>query len=60
MDYNLSIIMLPSIISGVSFGGIVLKIMPDLVINTAYVTVMSVTGISLTKKLVTMYKHETK
>lgn len=58
VDYNLSIIMLPSIISGVSFGGIFIRIMPDIVINSAYVIVMSITGISLTRKLIKIYRQE--
>ena len=36
VDYDFGIIMLPGIVSGVSLGGIVHSLMPELVINIAY------------------------
>jgi len=47
VDYNLAIIMLPAIISGVSVGGIINKILPGLVVRISYTVLLLYTGCSL-------------
>ena len=44
VDYNMAVIMLPLIISGVSFGVILNMIMPDFIISLSFVLLLSYLG----------------
>jgi uncharacterized membrane protein YfcA len=59
VDLNLAVIMLPLIISGVSFGVILNIIMPDLIIVFAFVALLSYLGRGVLKKGLGLYKKET-
>jgi len=50
VDYNLAIVMLPAIISGVSVGGIVHKLLPALIINVCYILLLAFLLSTLFKK----------
>ena len=41
VDYNLAIIMLPTIISGVSCGAIISKLFPAIIINLSYIILLT-------------------
>jgi len=58
VELNLSIIMLPLIISGVSFGVLLNAMMPSIIIVIVYVTVLSYLGIGVLKKAIIIYKRE--
>lgn len=59
VDLNLACIMLPLIISGVSFGVILNIIMPDLIISLCFVGLLSYLGYGVLKKAIGMRKKET-
>ena len=58
VDLNLAVIMLPMIISGVSVGVIINIVMPDLVICTFFVVLLSYLGSGVVKKAVNLRRIE--
>ena len=58
VDLNLSIIMLPLIISGVSIGVIVNLIMPNVVVMACYVVLLTYILFNMVKKTKTIYAKE--
>ena len=58
VDMNLSIIMLPLIVSGVSFGVILNVIFPEIIIVTLYVCLLGFLGYELFFKARTLYRKE--
>lgn len=58
VDMNLSILMLPLIISGVSIGVILNILFPDLVIIASYAIGLALLGRGACKKAVILYKSE--
>ena len=58
IDMNLSILMLPLIISGVSIGVILNILFPDLIIIASYALGLAVLGSGACKKAVILYKSE--
>jgi len=59
VDYNLAIVMLPAIISGVSVGGIVHKLLPALLINVCYILLLAFLLSTLFKKFLAIRAAET-
>lgn len=59
VDQNLAAIMLPMIISGVSFGIILNIMMPELVISALYATLLTYFGFGLFNKGLDLYRKET-
>mgnify|MGYP006105654035 CR=1 FL=1 len=59
VDYSLAIVMLPGIISGVSFGGIVHKLAPALIINICYIVLLAFLLSTLFKKFMAIRDVET-
>ena len=59
VDLNMACIMLPLIISGVSFGVILNILMPDLIIQASFVGLLSYLGYGVLKKAFFLYKTET-
>ena len=59
VDYNLAIVMLPSIISGVSVGAILHKIFPELIINVCYILLLAFLLSTLFKKFLAIRNVET-
>ena len=58
VDYDYGIIMLPGIISWVSFGGIVHSLMPELVIDISYFTLLTIVQfIGIRKMIMIMLKE---
>lgn len=59
VDYNLAIVMLPAIISGVSVGGVINKLLPGLIINVSYIVLLAFLLFTLSKKLMQIRAAET-
>ena len=59
VDMNLALIMLPLIISGVSFGVMLNMIMPDIIIVLCFVGLLIYLGYGVLKKGIGLYKKET-
>jgi uncharacterized membrane protein YfcA len=59
VDYNLAIVMLPAIISGVSVGGIIHRLLPALIINVFYIVLLAFLLSTLFKKFMAIRKAET-
>jgi uncharacterized membrane protein YfcA len=59
VDMNLAVIMLPLIISGVSFGVMLNIIMPDSIIVICFVGLLTYLGYGVLKKGLGLYKKET-
>ena len=59
VDLNLAVIMLPLIISGVSFGVMLNMIMPDIIIVICFVGLLSYLGYGVLKKGLILFKKET-
>merc|ERR1712166_156793 len=59
VDYNLAIVMLPAIISGVSVGGIINRFLPGLIINASYVVLLAFLLAMLFKKFLAIRAAET-
>jgi len=57
-DQTLSIVMLPAIISGVSFGGIANKLLPETIILVLLLILLVFFSIRLFIKVYSMYKEE--
>ena len=55
---NLTILMLPIIVSGVSFGVILNIIMPNILIVGLYALISIYVSFNLTKKAINLYKKE--
>ena len=60
VDYNLAIIMLPGIISGVSVGGIINALLPKIIVQVSYIILLGYVGFSLIRKLLDLREKETK
>jgi hypothetical protein len=60
VDYNLGVLMLPGIISGVSIGSIMNALAPQVVILVCYVLLLAYVGSGLFKKAREIYKAENK
>ena len=58
VDYNLAILMLPMIISGVSFGVILNILMPNIIVIITYCLGLIYFGYGVTKKAINLYKTE--
>lgn len=58
VDMNLSILMLPLIISGVSIGVILNIMLPDLLIISSYAFGLAFLGSGACKKAITLYRSE--
>jgi len=60
VDYNLAIVMLPGIISGVSVGGIIHRLLPALIINISYIVLLAFLLSTLFKKFMAIRAAENK
>ena len=59
VDFDCVILMLPMIVSGVSFGTIVNLILPSVTIVTIFVLTLSYLAYNMTRKSIRLYKNET-
>ena len=60
VDYDYGMIMLPCIVSGISIGGIIHYIMPEIIINIVFIIIMLTVPVSGFIKCLQMIKEENK